>query len=300
MSAEQRRDSLRGFWLAAHRWLGLGTGILFAIAALTGAVLVYEHELESRINGGLYVTTPGDVGADAVLARVARDIPGTLTSLRWPSDGAPYYTAEMSYADGSRGIAHLDPGTGELAQQLARRSNVIQLVRRTHTTLLAGRVGHYLVLAGAVCALVSLVTGALLWWPAMRRPAPGFRVRMRAGIQPFTLDLHKAAGAIALPFLFVVTLTGVLLPFRLAGPVIFNIHTGAFGGAWVKPAYVMLCLTGAGLAASGTVIWWARSRRPTEPGERLTSRTWSVIAPNEAHTFSMTNPKRRARSRGGI
>lgn len=370
MPAEKEGGRLRNLWLVIHRWLGLGVCIFFAIASLTGAVLVYEHELDAWINGDIYRTTPGDVGPEAAAARAAQEIPGELALIRWPTPREPFYKVEMRRAGGSIALVRVDPGSGLVAEQVRAKIPVTQAIRRMHTSLLAGRPGHNLVLFSSALALISLITGFILWWPGIRRMGRAFTVRLRRGFYPFNFDVHQVAGTITLPFLFLITLTGVMIPYqglservlgrllddtvgdttpaavpaptgpmdvagllaigaqivpdgtpslirmpapeseaalvemlrgphgraggivavridpasttvlsvsdpaqgtlaeRIAGPLNFNLHVGAVGGAWVRVAYVLLCLTGAGLAISGALIWWLKRARIAERAAR--------------------------------
>jgi uncharacterized iron-regulated membrane protein len=213
-SRPARGDTLRRLWLRLHRWLGLAAGVFFTIASLTGAVLVYEQELDVWINGGVYRTTAGDVGAAAILARAQRDAAGQLTVLRWPQPRDPVYIVEARTEAGDTRVLRYDPGTGEPAEQVRRSIPLIRLIRGMHTSLLAGRPGHYLVLVASALALVSFVTGLILWWPGIRRIARGFGVRTHRGLYPFTFDAHQVVGAVVLPLLFMITLTGILIPYQ--------------------------------------------------------------------------------------
>jgi len=52
---------------------------------------------------------------------------------------------------------------------------------RVHTSLLAGRHGHWLVTATSAAAVLSLLTGLYLWWPGIRKFFRGFAVRAKRG-----------------------------------------------------------------------------------------------------------------------
>jgi uncharacterized iron-regulated membrane protein len=213
MPSEGRVDSLREIWLVLHRWLGLGVLVFFAIASATGAVLVYEHELDTWINRDVFPVTQGDVGAAKVLAGADRAGSGEFSALRWPHARDPVYTVESRTSDGLRTL-RFDPGSGELVAPVRSSNRLLRIIRRTHTTLLVGTPGRYLVLTASVLALVSMITGLILWWPGIRRFGRGFGVRVRRGLYPFTFDAHQVVGAIVLPLLFIITLTGILIPYQ--------------------------------------------------------------------------------------
>ena len=222
---------MRPLWVRIHRWLGLGVALFFGTAALTGAALVYENELDILINRAVYETTPGDVGAGAILGNLASHVPGTLVGLRWPLPRQPVYTAEVRAEDGTLQVVQFDPGTGNVITPVRRHLPIMSVIRRTHTTLLAGRPGHYIVLSASLLGLISLATGLILWWPGIRRIVRGFSVRTRRGFYPFTFDAHQVMGAIALPLLFIITLTGVLASFQPIVERVIRVVAGERVGA---------------------------------------------------------------------
>lgn len=201
------RDAL----ITVHRWIGLAVGLFFAIASLTGAVVVYQPELEALVNLGAYDVTEGDVGLAAVLAAVAREAPdGRVASVSWPSRRMPAYQVQVS-GPNARPV-WVDPGSGRVIRP-AWRPPLIQAIRALHTSLLAGRWGSRVVTWTSVIALFVMVTGLFLWWPGIRRFLHGFRIRLRRDLYVLSYDTHQVVGALALPMLFLMTFTGVLLPF---------------------------------------------------------------------------------------
>jgi uncharacterized iron-regulated membrane protein len=219
------RSELRQLWIRLHRWIGLGVAVFFAVASFTGAALVYESEIDAWINGGVYPVTPGDVGAEAIAERV-RASGENLITLRWPHARAPVYNLETRTADGSVKRVSVDPGSGSVVEPQRRNVPLMRMVRRMHTTLLVGRPGHFLVLGATILGLLSLVTGLVLWWPGRGRLLRGFAVRTGRGFYPFNFDLHQAMGALALPLLFVMLLTGVLASFAPTVERLLSAFTG--------------------------------------------------------------------------
>ena len=45
----QARNDMREKLMFVHRWLGLTAGVIFAIASATGAVLIYQADLDRLI-----------------------------------------------------------------------------------------------------------------------------------------------------------------------------------------------------------------------------------------------------------
>jgi uncharacterized iron-regulated membrane protein len=79
--------------------------------------------------------------------------------------------------------------------------------------LTLGNEGTWGGLALAVVALLLLalcLSGLVLWWPGRRKLRRGLKVRRGRGRYKFQYDLHKVAGFVALPFLLMWALTGVM------------------------------------------------------------------------------------------
>jgi uncharacterized iron-regulated membrane protein len=364
---------MRDWWLVIHKWLGLAVALFFAIASFTGGVLVYEHELDRLINSGRFPVTPGDAGIARVLDGALAVQPGArVLRIEWPRMREPVYQVDLDVGDGDvaeRRVLLVDPGSGTVIEPTRARVPVLQVMRRTHTSLMLGRYGHDIVLYSSMLALFSLLTGLILWWPGVRRFFRGFAVRTRRGFYAFNFDLHQAVGAATLPLLFLITLSGILIPYervlaRAARPFVadepgtvtswapvklegrtsaaeslplpvlvdaahavvpdgqpallralpdpsepllvefrtgrlgtagivtgvlldprdgsvlqvrdprsfapavrisrvhnFNVHVGGFGGTPVRIIYMLVCFIGAGLAASGVLVWWLKRKK---------------------------------------
>ncbi len=207
---------MRDAILVLHRWLGLSVGIVFGIASLTGAVLVFETELDARLNRGRFAVSPGMItppALDAALGSIAGD--ARVRRVRWPHAREPVFEVELEEEAGPR-ILWLDPGSGEEIRPVRGRNRLVPAIRRTHTTLFAGVVGHWLVTVSCALALIGLITGLILWWPGLARFAHGFAIRLRRGLWIFNYDVHQVLGTLAFPLLIALTLTGVLIPFPAA------------------------------------------------------------------------------------
>jgi uncharacterized iron-regulated membrane protein len=204
---------MREILLVIHRWLGISIGVFFGVASLTGAVLVFEPELNRLLGTRAAPLTAGDVGAEAVEAEIARNYPGARILLfRPPQEQPGFYRVDLRH-EGQRYSVFLDAGSGRPVSASAP-SFLLTMIRRAHTGLFIPRYGHWLVVFASALALIGMVSGSVLWWPGIRRFFSGFRVRARRGFYILNFDLHQAIGILALPLLIVMTVTGVLMPFE--------------------------------------------------------------------------------------
>lgn len=203
---------LRPLLLRLHLWLSLAVGVVFAVAAGTGAILVFQHEIDAWLNrGAVYPVTPGNVGFEAVEGVLRREFPEHRLDLLWfPRWNAPYYEAMLSGRDEP---VVVDPGSGALLAPLGERNTFVDTVAHLHTSLLGGDVGYWIVVGTTILSLVILVTGVFLWWPGIRRFFSGFRVRTGRTFYMLSFDLHQVTGILAFPFLLAMCVTGIFMAF---------------------------------------------------------------------------------------
>jgi uncharacterized iron-regulated membrane protein len=208
--------TVRGVLLQVHLWLSLLFGVVILIACVTGAALVYRHEIDRALNPSLYEATAGDAGWDAAWSAARTRYPGLETALvRGPVDRR-VYQVEIGDRLLPRAV-HVDPGTGRILGEHDPPSTLAGWLFLLHFNMFAGDTGHAIVgVAGAVLVVITL-TGIWLWWPTFRRFAFGFRIRWRRPAFVLNYDVHRVVGIVSLPLVFVVALTGMFLVFYGVG-----------------------------------------------------------------------------------
>ncbi|RAP59535.1 PepSY-associated TM helix domain-containing protein [Oleiagrimonas sp. MCCC 1A03011] len=202
-------------WLRRlHLWFGLSVGLVFALIALSGTALVYEHPLQAWLYPQLQAHD-ARVPDTARQARILDKLTAGgaqrtgLRAIGLPSADAPYW--QLMTTDGTR--TYLDPQGDKVILTRQRGSDVLGLLHRFHARLLAGSTGNLLVRILGFCALFLLVSGIVLWWPRK-----GYvRQSLRPYTQPPTrrwVSWHRSIGVLTLPLLLVITVTGTWLTFR--------------------------------------------------------------------------------------
>lgn len=208
--------TVRQVVLKIHLWLSFTFAIIILIACVTGAALVYRHDIDRALNPSLYHTTPGDVGWDAVWDVVKAQYPSADEALiRGPVDRLVY---QVEIGDERLPFAvHVDPGSGRILGARDPAHSLAGWLFLLHFDLFGGELGHVLVGATGIALVLITVTGAWLWWPTIRRFAFGFRIRWRRPFFVVNYDLHRVIGILSLPLVFIVSLTGSMLIFYDVG-----------------------------------------------------------------------------------
>lgn len=204
--AAPARRRLRGALKWLHLWLGLIVGTVFAVVALTGTVLAFQRELLlAQHPEWTQRPLPTLAVQGAAFARIAAEWqPRGLRSADLPSARLPVW--QGYFPGGVR--RYFDPASGELLLTRSADNDAVLWLRELHTHLLAGETGEQVLGVCGIIALFLLCSGLYLWWP--RRNALAASLRWHAG--PPTrrwLSWHRSTGALLLPLLLLVTVTGV-------------------------------------------------------------------------------------------
>lgn len=289
-----RRTSARQRWLQVHLWLALTLGLVFALLGASGAVLVLRApllqwevgytavRLTHRPTAGTSLATPEHWKQAALTA-----YPQLQRALGAAAPGQGFLVSENALVFGpvrdrpGTGIAMVDPYSAEPRAFFVYDELLLAKAVALHRSLFLprGAAGPAVALAG-LALLLSLGTGAWLWWPrgpwrTHLGPALSFHLRSQ-GLRRWR-ELHNVCGAWLLLPLLVLAWTGAWLAepgwWRWVGlgrsfkPTASGLHSelllGGFGQALVFLAGIALPV----LYLSGLVMWW-RKRTARRAGRR--------------------------------
>ncbi|MEM9693626.1 MAG: PepSY-associated TM helix domain-containing protein, partial [Myxococcota bacterium] len=236
--------------------------------AVTGLILFHD-EIDHAL-GVVPGASPGAASitlADAVeLARDGR--PGeAVFAFREPDDhpGVVF----IGLAEGSRRLEDAEPVAvdlirGVVLDEVDVTSSFIELVLELHAELFAGPWGRLLVGVVAFALLVSLVSGAIVYGPIMRRFAFGL-IRRGGALRTTVADLHKLIGITTLGWSAVVAVTGLMLSL---GSVLLQVYS-----------MTELAALGAPYAHEPIVTDVTSIDRAVRSAEASSEgRTWTVVA----------------------
>lgn len=205
---------LRRFLFKVHLYAGLTVGAVLVVTGLTGAVLVFEEELEGALDPAVRRVGPGPerVPLSLVLGAVVESQGGAQPrTLRIPERPDAPIEAWMGGREAVK--VYVNPYTAQVLGSRKPGDSVVGLVRDLHIHLLAGKVGETVVGGLGLVLMLLSVTGLIIWWPGRRKLAEGFTVRRPLRWRRGNFDLHKVSGAVSLVFLMLAGLTGTALVF---------------------------------------------------------------------------------------
>ncbi|BFU93388.1 MAG: membrane protein of unknown function [Nitrospira sp.] len=270
-----------------HAWIGLFSAwILFAVFA-TGTLTVFDEEitywmLQPEIQKITTASGPVEFQQPEIRTAVLHmesppegsDGDGRVQLIKWQDKRT--FTGQS-----------IDPITGNLL--VFRETRGGDLFYHFHYGLLAGLAGVWMVGAAAIAMLAATTTGVLI--RRRRLLADLFTVRFRTVLLRTWSDVHNVAGLLMLPFLLIITVTGlmVLWSIYLAGGTTVSgetavslpglLHFGRFGGIASRWAYFIMGLGSSLVIATGLATRTAKRRRGRlDRSEPIASRVTDGLA----------------------
>lgn len=214
MAAADLRTAIR----ATHRWIGVTLMALMTPIALSGALLVFDDELDALVHPARYaVGGEATLAPSLYLANAAAAVPADMqvTLLRYPADADAPVTAMARGTPGGGPprvlTVYLDPQTARILDVGEFRNSFVGMLHRFHENLTIPEYSGRQIVGWAGVGLFALsLSGLFLWWP--RKGTLLLGLRWRRAPETVT-NLHHLIGFwISLP-LAAVSLTGIYLAF---------------------------------------------------------------------------------------
>lgn len=316
------RSRARRSWLLLHRWLGLVLGLWFLLLGLTGSMLVYYRGIDEQIDARL---------AHRPQARALPTLESVYQSLRrahpqreagWrlevPQRVGEPVTARFLKPVETQGrgfaplLATVDPVSLEVVANRFWGEHATTWIYDLHYTLLLGEPGHQIVGWGGLVLLVSVVSGAVLWWPARGQWSRALHFKRHASGVRRVYDLHKLAGVYGGLVLLILGFTGAVLALpdvvrpwvaqvSPLTPMPKPVPSGASGPRWSVDAAVARAVAvfpgseprWVDVPAAPGGLYRVRLRQPGEPGDRfpdslvwVDSVTGQVVAQRDPKAYT--------------
>jgi uncharacterized iron-regulated membrane protein len=206
-----RRKSYRAIW-RWHFYMGLLIAPVLSVLAITGALYLYDSEIERAWYGATMNVTPGERRAPIAdqEAAVRRAFPGArLASVVLPHDRTHVAAWAVVDARGTRRTVLVDPWTARVTGSIPEHRRLMHVISDLHGELLLGRPGDWFVELTASGALIMTLTGLWLWWPARWRVRGVLVPRLGATGRAFWRDLHAIPSALLAVGIVFLVLSGL-------------------------------------------------------------------------------------------
>lgn len=199
-----------------HLWLGLFSGIVVVIVAVTGCLYVFEEECRDIFQHKYYYVKAADGAVRKDISElqslVKKTHPAeTVTGIRFKEEK----DAAFIFSTKSRKAISVNPYTASVIGVRDMENDFFNIVLKLHRTLYLGDVGKQIIKWNVLIFFIMCISGLVLWWPKQKR---FFRQAVRINFKTnnrkrFNWDLHSVLGFYALLVLILVSLTGIFWMF---------------------------------------------------------------------------------------
>jgi uncharacterized iron-regulated membrane protein len=220
-----------------HLWLGLIAGSILIVVALTGCILSFEDELTPMLFAKEQRVMPmaEHLPIDSLVTIAKATYPKKkifrmiLSSEADRSIKATFGTKKIGYD-----YLYMNPYSGEILSKGKENNRFFAVVLNLHRFLLAGAVGK--TITGISCAITFFmaISGIYMWWPKNRKILKQrLVVKQNASFKRTNWDLHAVGGFYVMPFLLLITLTGLIWSYDWVENIMFKVTDGKVSKAEV-------------------------------------------------------------------
>lgn len=227
-----KKNGLKYFVGKVHRWLGLTSGLVVFVIAITGCLYAFQAEIQDRTQPYRFVgqqdhamLPPSKLKAIAEKQLPQKKIHAVLYA--GPSKAAQViffnFEPEHYYY-----ILYLDPYSGNVLHIKNMRKDFFQLILDGHFYLwLPPVIGQPVTATATLIFVVMLISGIILWWPRNKNGVKQrFTMKWKARWRRKNYDFHNVLGFYVYVFAFILASTGLVWGFQWFGN---GLHAAAGG-----------------------------------------------------------------------
>jgi uncharacterized iron-regulated membrane protein len=242
------------FFRRIHLYLGLVSGLVIMICCLTGAILVFQKDLEQVFHKERYFVTAGSqiLPADSLVASIKNTYSkAKINSVKIYTDrersaeinvliqeeqkqksvGTTTKKAPQSGEQRAPALtAFVNPYTGEILELYNSRKGFFYGTMALHRWLLGSNngPGKYITGISTLFFVFILITGIILWWPKTKKILlQRLKVKSSAGWKRMNHDLHIVLGFYSAIFLFVFAFTALAWSFEWFNKGIYKVTSSS-------------------------------------------------------------------------
>ncbi len=204
-------------WYRVHKWSSLICTAFLLMACITGLPLIFSEEINSLFEHHVApaAVAPGTplASSDRMVAEAQAQFPSLHPfSIGWDDDEPRVFVSMSPSADPKDNEVKsliFDAHTGKVLETPKDEFSVLGFILRLHMEMFLGLPGELIMGAMALSFVISLISGALVYGPFMRRLRFG-TYRADAAPRMRWFDLHNLLGIVGLTWAVVVGATGVM------------------------------------------------------------------------------------------
>lgn len=210
--------SLKKIVRKLHLWLGLISGLLVFIIALTGCIYVFQEEIQNITQPYRFVEIQNKaVLPPSEIQKITdQELPGKhLHSVMYNQEGQSAQAIYFSYEDHYYDMVYVNPYTGDVLKVKDEYATFFRFIFDGHNYLwLPVEIGRPIVATATLIFFVLLISGIILWWPKNKAGKHAkFTIKWNGGWRRKNYDLHSVIGFYASWLAIVLVFTGLIYGF---------------------------------------------------------------------------------------
>jgi uncharacterized iron-regulated membrane protein len=202
-----------------HLWLGLASGLLVFIIAVTGCIYAFQKEIQDMTQSFRFVERQSIefLPPSVLKAAAERKLPEKhIHAVQYLGQDRAAQVIYYNYEPYYYYIVYVNPFTAEVLEVKDMTTDFFQVILDGHFYLwLPPNIGQPIVATATLVFVVMLISGIILWWPRKKKDAKQrFKVKWKARWRRVNYDLHNVLGFYVWGLALVAALTGLVWGFQ--------------------------------------------------------------------------------------
>lgn len=201
--------------LKYHSWAGLVVGAFLFLMGLSGAVLIFQHDIEDlQWEKYTAVASSGGMNIDLGITSVQEKYPLWDTRLiHFEENEALIFNLRKPT---ERLFVFVHPSSGEIIKEVNELTTFTRWLLKFHYSFQAGPAGRILVFMVGLLFLFSLITGFYLYRKSIFKTLFFQTKLVKKNKRTFYSSLHRIVGVWSLVFNLLLVVTGIFLAWTVA------------------------------------------------------------------------------------
>lgn len=214
-----------------HLWLGLSSGLLVFIIAITGCLYAFQEEIQNAIQDYRFVENqhkaflpPSRIQQIANEALPGKHIHAIMYKDSVHAANAIFYSFEEHYYY----FVYINPYSGEVLKVKDEFADIFRIILDGHFYLwLPPEIGQPLVASVTLIFFVMLISGIVLWWPKNSKGVnKKFNIKWSGAWRRKNYDLHSVLGFYISWLALIFVVTGLVWGFLWFRDGLYKITSG--------------------------------------------------------------------------
>lgn len=201
-------------WL--HLWLGLASGIIVVIMAITGCILVFEQEIKSLTSPYLNVEVQSPeklLPPSQIYAAVQKVLPNKEIHGVWYNGLGKSVKVDIE----SDSLIYVNPYNGKITGMVDHEDFFHEMDEGHRNLWLEREIGSQITAWATVIFFFLLISGLIMWFPKKWNKTTinsSFKIKWKANFKRINYDVHNVLGFYSIILAALIAFTGLLMSFH--------------------------------------------------------------------------------------